>query len=133
MVIDTSAVLAILFDEPEADDIEMAIDADPVRLMSAASYLETAIVVESRLGEPGGRELDLLLHKAGIEIVAVTAEQADAARDSWRRFGKGRHLASLNFGDCFAYALASASGEPLLFKGDDFGKTDIQRVVPGVE
>ena len=133
MVIDTSAVLAIIFDEPEADDIEMAIDADPVRLMSAASYLETAIVVESRLGEPGGRELDLLLHKAGIEIVAVTAEQADAARDSWRRFGKGRHLACLNFGDCFSYALASASGEPLLFKGDDFGKTDVQRVVLGVE
>jgi ribonuclease VapC len=133
MVIDTSAVLAILFDEPEADDIEMAIDADPVRLMSAASYLETAIVVESRLGEPGGRELDLLLHKAGIEIVAVTAEQADAARDAWRRFGKGRHLAGLNFGDCCSYALASVSGEPLLFKGDDFGKTDIQRVVLGVE
>jgi ribonuclease VapC len=133
MVIDTSAVLAILLDEPEADDIEMAIDADPVRLMSAASYLETAIVVESRLGEPGGRELDLLLHKAGIEIVAVTAEQADAARDAWRRFGRGRHLASLNFGDCFSYALASASGEPLLFKGDDFDKTDIQRVVLGVE
>jgi ribonuclease VapC len=133
MVIDTSAVLAIIFDEPGADDIEMAVDADPVRLMSAASYLETAIVVESRLGEPGGRELDLLLHKAGIEIVAVTAEQADAARDSWRRFGKGRHLAGLNFGDCFAYALAAASGEPLLFKGDDFGKTDVQRVVLGVE
>jgi ribonuclease VapC len=133
MVIDTSAVLAILFDEPEADDIEMAIDADPVRLMSAASYLETAIVVESRLGEPGGREFDLLLHKAGIEIVAVTAEQADAARDAWRQFGKGRHLASLNFGECFSYALASASGEPLLFKGDDLGNTDIQRVVPGVE
>jgi ribonuclease VapC len=133
MVIDTSAVLAILLDEPEADDIEMAIDADPVRLMSAASYLETAIVVESRLGEPGGREFDLLLHKAGIEIVAVTAEQADAARDAWRRFGRGRHLASLNFGDCFSYALASASGEPLLFKGDDFDKTDIQRVVLGVE
>ena len=133
MVIDTSAVLAILFDEPEADDIEMAIDADPVRLMSAASYLETAIVAESRLGEPGGRELDLLVHKAGIEIVAGTAEQADAARDSWRRFGKGRPLASLNFGDCFSYALAAASGEPLLFKGDDFGKTDIPRVVLGVE
>ena len=133
MVIDTSAVLAILFDEPEADDIEMAIDADPVRLISAASYLETATVAESRLGEPGGRELDLLVHKAGIEIVAVTAEQVDTARDTWRRFGKGRHLANLNFGDCFSYALATASGEPLLFKGDDFDKTDIQRVVLGVE
>jgi ribonuclease VapC len=133
MVIDTSAVLAILFDEPEADDIEMAIDADPVRLMSAASYLETAIVVESRLGEPGGRELDLLVHKAGIEVVAATAEQVETARDAWRRFGKGRHLAGLNFGDCFSYALATASGEPLLFKGDDFDKTDIHRVVLGVE
>lgn len=133
MVIDTSAVLALLFNEPEADDIEVAIDADPVRLMSAASYLETAIVVESRLGDAGGRELDLLLHKAAVEIVATTGEQAEAGRDAWRRFGEGRHEAALNLGDCFAYALASTSGEPLLFKGADFSKTDVARVVLGIE
>jgi ribonuclease VapC len=131
MVLDTSAVLALLFNEPEADDIEVAIDADPVRLMSAASWLETAIVVDARLGPAGGREFDLLVHKANIDLAAVTAEQAEAARDAWRRFGKGRHEANLNFGDCFAYALSSTSGEPLLFKGDDFAKTDVARVVLG--
>ncbi len=125
MVLDTSALLALLFNEPEADDIEVAIDEDPVRLISAASYVETAIVVEARLGEAGGRELDLLLHKASIETVAVTAEQADAARAAWRRFGRGRHEAGLNFGDCFAYALSATSGEPLLFKGGDFAKTAV--------
>jgi ribonuclease VapC len=131
MVLDTSAVLALLFNEPEADDIEVAIDADPVRLMSAASWLETAIVVDARLGPVGGLEFDLLVHKANIDLAAVTAEQAEAARDAWRRFGKGRHEANLNFGDCFAYALSSTSGEPLLFKGDDFAKTDVARVVLG--
>ncbi len=128
MVIDTSAVLALLFNEPEADDIEVAFDDDPVRLMSTTSSVEAAIVVEARLGAAGGREFDLLLHKAGIELVAVTAEQAEIARDAWRRFGRGRHEAGLNFGDCFAYALAATSGEPLLYKGDDFSKTDIARV-----
>jgi len=128
MVIDTSAILALLFNEPEADDIEVAIDADPVRIMSAASLLETAIVVESRLGEPGGRELDLLVHKTGIEVVAATSEQIDIGRDAWRRFGKGRHEAGLNFGDCLAYALSITSAEPLLFKGGDFAKTDVPRV-----
>jgi ribonuclease VapC len=133
MVLDTSAVLALLFNEPEADDIELAIDEDPVRLMSAASYLETAIVVEARLGGAGGREFDLLVHKAAIEVAAVTLDQVEVARDAWRRFGRGRHEAGLNFGDCFAYALAATSGEPLLFKGDDFRKTDVARVVPGTE
>jgi ribonuclease VapC len=133
MVLDASALLALLFNEPEADDIEIAIDADPVRLISAASYVETAIVVEARLGEPGGREFDLLLHKANIEVVAVTSEQADVARTAWRRFGRTRHEAALNFGDCFAYALSATSGEPLLFKGEDLAKTDAGRVVLGVE
>jgi ribonuclease VapC len=128
MVIDTSALLALLFNEPDADPIEVALDADPVRLMSVASCLETAIVVEARLGPAGGRELDLLLHKLAVEFVAVTNEQVDVARGAWRRFGKGRHGAGLNFGDCFAYALATTSGEPLLFKGDDFSKTDVARV-----
>jgi ribonuclease VapC len=131
MVIDTSAILALLFNEPEADEVEIAIDEDPVRLMSAAAALESAIVVEARLGAAGGREFDLLLHKARIELVAVTSEQMEVGRDAWRRFGRGRHEANLNFGDCFSYALAAVSGEPLLFKGDDFSKTDIDRVALG--
>ena len=128
MVIDTSAVLALLFNEPEADDIEVAIDEDPVRLMSAASALEAAIVAEARLGAAGGREFDLLIYKARVDIVTVTSEQVELGRMAWRRFGRGRHEANLNLGDCFSYALAAVSSEPLLFKGDDFSKTDIARV-----
>jgi ribonuclease VapC len=128
MVIDSSVILALLFNEPEADDIETAIDEDPVRLMSVASGLEAAIVVEARLGAAGGREFDLLLHKTRIELVTVTDEQMEAGRTAWRRFGRGRHDANLNFGDCFSYALAATSGEPLLFKGDGFSKTDVPRV-----
>jgi ribonuclease VapC len=133
MVLDTSAVLALLFNEADADAIEVALDRDAVRLLSAASCVEAAIVLEARLGEAGGREFDLLVHKAGIDIVAVTAEQAEVARDAWRRFGRRRHRAGLNFGDCFAYALAIVSGEPLLCKGDDFAKTDVQRVGLGTD
>jgi len=125
MVIDTSVVVAILFDEDDAENLEAAIDADPVRLMSVASVLETSIVVETRFGEIGGRELDLLLHRVPIDVAGVTVEQLEVARKAFRRFGKGRHPAGLNFGDCFTYALAKVSGEPLLFKGDDFAKTDV--------
>ena len=125
MVIDTSALVAMLNDEPEADRFEAAVEADRVRLMSAASYLETAIVIETRFGEPGGRELDLWLHRAAVDLVAVDADQADIARVAYRRYGKGRHRAGLNYGDCFSYALAKVSGQPLLFKGDDFAQTDI--------
>ena len=133
MVIDTSAILALLFNEPEADEIEIAIDEDPVRLMSAAAALEAAIVVEARLGAAGGREFDLLLHKARIDLVPVTGEQMEVARSAWRRFGRGRHEANLNFGDCFSYALAAVSGEPLLFKGDAFSRTDVATVTLGRE
>jgi ribonuclease VapC len=126
MVIDSSALVAILCNEPEADRLEAAIEADPVRLISPGSLLETSIVIEARFGEAGGRELDLLLLKAQVEIVAFDEEQANLARDAYRRFGKGRHPAGLNFGDCFAYALAVARGEPVLFKGDDFAKTDLR-------
>ncbi|HYO02502.1 MAG TPA: type II toxin-antitoxin system VapC family toxin [Mycobacterium sp.] len=125
MVIDTSALVAMLTDEPDAELIETRVADDPVRTMSTASYLETAIVIESRFGESGGRELDLWLHRASVGLVAVSAEQAEVARAAYRQYGKGRHRAGLNYGDCFSYALAKVSGEPLLFKGDDFGHTDI--------
>jgi ribonuclease VapC len=128
MVIDTSALVAMLSDEPEAERFEAAVEADQIRLMSTASYVETAIVIEARFGEPGGRELDLWLHRAAVDFVAVQADQADAARAAYRRFGKGRHRAGLNFGDCFSYALAKISNQPLLYKGDDFRHTDITAV-----
>jgi ribonuclease VapC len=127
MVIDTSALVAILFDEPDAEHFEIAIESDPTRLMSTASVLEASIVVEARLGEAGGRELDLLAHKARIEVVAVTVEQLEVARHAFRTYGKGRHPAGLNYGDCFAYALSKTSGEPLLFKGNDFNQTDVEQ------
>ena len=125
MVIDTSALVAMLSDEPEAERFEAAVEADSTRLMSTASYLETAIVIEARFGESGGRELDLWLHRAAVDLVAVDADQADIARAAYRTYGRGRHRAGLNFGDCFSYALAKVSGQPLLFKGDDFAQTDI--------
>jgi ribonuclease VapC len=128
MVLDSSAVVAILFDEPERHVFTMAIERDPRRLISAANLLETALIVESRRGEAAGRELDLLLHRAAVEVVAVDSEQVQVARAAWRRYGKGRHPAGLNFGDCFAYALAGTSQEPLLFKGEDFARTDVVAV-----
>lgn len=128
MVLDTSALLAILMAEPEAEEFAVAIEHDPVRLVSIGSMLETAIVAESRWGDAGGRELDLLLFKTGISLTPVDAEQVEIARQAFRVFGKGRHPAGLNFGDCFAYALSRASGQPLLFKGDDFAQTDVDRV-----
>jgi ribonuclease VapC len=126
MVIDTSAIVAIAFNEPDAASLEQRIANDPVRVISAATVLEAAMVIEARLGEPGGSELDLWLHKVGVEIIAVEAEHADQARRAWRRYGKGRHPAGLNYGDCFSYALAALTGEPLLYKGNDFSQTDIR-------
>ena len=129
MVLDTSALLALLLDEPEAEAFRAAVEDDPTRLVSAATLLETALVIEARKGEPGGRELDLLIHKADVVVVPVDTEHVALARKAYRRYGKGRHEAGLNFGDVFAYALARASGESLLFKGDDFSKTDVGRVI----
>jgi ribonuclease VapC len=126
MVIDTSALIAILFGEPEAISFSRAIADESRKLISAFNALETGIVVEAKKGEAGGRELDLLLHRAQIEIVAMNAEQAELARTAWRKYGKGNHPAGLNIGDCCAYALAKYSGEPLLFKGNDFSQTDIR-------
>jgi ribonuclease VapC len=128
MVVDSSALLAILFEEPEAARIAGTVEADPRRLASAFTLLETAIVVEARKGETGGREFDLLIHRIGLESVPLTASQAEVAREAWRRFGKGRHAANLNIGDCCAYALSRISGEPMLFKGNDFAKTDVAKV-----
>jgi ribonuclease VapC len=125
MVIDTSAVLAILFDEPERRTFNEKIEADTTRLMSAASYLEAAIIVDDRLGSEGERDFRLFMAEADIEVVSVTIEQAEIAREAYRRYGRGNHPAGLNYGDCFAYALASVASEPLLFKGNDFGKTDL--------
>ncbi|WP_395713415.1 type II toxin-antitoxin system VapC family toxin [Reyranella sp.] len=129
MVIDTSSIVAIALDEPGAAELEVQIADDPVRLISAATVLEATMVLETRLGDSGGRELDLWLLKIGAEIVPVDAEQLDVARRAWRRFGKGRHAAGLNYGDCFSYALALAHGEPLLFKGEDFARTDVERAL----
>ena len=125
MVIDTSVIVAIAFNEEEAAIFERLIIEDPIRLISAASVFEAAMVIESNLGERGGRDLDLWLQKIGVDIIAVEPEHADQAPLAWRHFGKGRHPASLNFGDCFSYALAKMSRQPLLFKGNDFSKTDI--------
>ena len=127
MVIDTSAIVAIALDEPGAAELEVQIADDPVRLVSAATVLEATMVLETRLGDSGGRELDLWLLKIGAEIVSVDAEQVDAARRAWRRYGKGRHAAALNYGDCFSFALALTRNEPLLFKGEDFARTGIDR------
>ena len=126
MVIDTSVLVAILFGEPEALAFTKAVADESRKLISAFNLLETGIVVEARKGEAGGRELDLLMHRAQIEIVGMNADQAELARTAWRKYGKGNHSAGLNIGDCCAYALAKYSGEPLLFKGNDFSQTDIQ-------
>lgn len=131
MVIDSSALIAILLDEPEQHRFDVCIQAAEARLISAATLLETAIVIECRKGEAGGRELDRLLSRGGFQIVPLTLEHAQIARIAYRKFGKGRHSAKLNFGDCLAYALAKATGEPLLCKGDEFSRTDILVVSAG--
>jgi ribonuclease VapC len=125
VVIDTSAVVAIFLNEPERHLFLAWIAAADIRLISAATVVEAGIVLEARLGEAAAREFELFLHHAQLEIVPVDAAQSDAARAAWRRYGKGRHPAGLNLGDCFAYALARVTGEPLLAKGGDFSQTDI--------
>lgn len=129
MVIDTSAILAVLFQEPDAHAFAEAIKSDPVRLLSAVAALEGALISESRLGPSGGREFDLFLHRGHIDVVPFTADQAETARSAWRKFGKGRHPAALNLCDCCSYALAKTSGEALLFKGQDFSRTDVTPVL----
>jgi ribonuclease VapC len=128
MVIDTSAIIAVLLNESTAMRIAQAIEAGSPRLLSVANLLETSIVIERRKGEAGSRELDLFVYRASIEPIAVDPDQMEIARLAWRRFGKGRHPAGLNYGDCFAYALAKSRDLPLLFQGDDFSQTDIAAV-----
>ena len=132
MVIDTSALLAILQDEPERSGFNEAIEAAESRIMSTATFVEVSIVIESRYGADGLRDLDLFIDRAGIELVALDVEQAKVAGHAFSRFGKGRHAAGLNYGDCFAYALASVLGQPLLYKGDDFARTDVGPFLPPV-
>ena len=126
MVIDTSALVAIFLGEPERKLLlDLFLQAE-TRMISAATVLEAGIVLEARRSESAGREFDLLVVRANLQIVAVDSEQTEIARSAWRKYGKGRHPAGLNFGDCFAYALAKFAGEPLLAKGTDFAATDIE-------
>ncbi len=125
MVIDTSAIIAVLFGERDARTYARAIAGAETCRMSAATFVELSIVVDVRTGNSGGRQLDAFIRRADITMEPVTVEQAHIARQAFADFGRGRHAAALNYGDCFSYALAKATGEPLLFKGADFGKTDI--------
>ena len=126
MIVDTSAILAILFAEADATVYAEAIAGAPSRRISAANYVEAAIVVESQTRQTGSRQFDAFFREAGIVIEPVDEAQAQAARQAYTDFGKGRHPAGLNYGDCFSYALAKTRREPLLFKGADFRKTDIE-------
>jgi ribonuclease VapC len=126
VIIDTSAMVAILYREPEATSFIQCIhDADSCRI-SVATWLELAMVVESQLGPDGMRQTEAFFRRAGITIEPVTVAHGELARQAFLDFGKGRHKAGLNYGDCFSYALAKATGEPLLFKGNDFALTDIE-------
>ena len=131
MIIDTSALITILRAEDDASDMAVAIEHAQVRRISAANFVETAVVIDASRDPVASRRFDELVAAAELRIEAVTFEQARIARDAYRDFGKGSgHKARLNFGDCFAYALAKATGEALLFKGDDFGHTDITPALP---
>ena len=131
LVIDSSALLAILADEPEAEACARAIGSAADRRISAVTFVETAVVIDRRRDPIASRRLDDLIRETSIAIEPVDEAQAFIAREAYRDFGRGSgHPAQLNFGDCFAYALARLRGEPLLFKGDDFGQTDIARALP---
>lgn len=128
MVIDTSAIIAILLDEPERAAFVEAIAADATRLMSASNFLECYLVIETRKQALGHAELELFISEAEITAVPFDLIQVNLAAAAWRKYGKGRHPAGLNFGDCFAYSLAKIREEPLLFKGNDFSQTDLRIV-----
>jgi ribonuclease VapC len=130
MVVDTSALVAILLGEADAERYARALAGAPVRLLSAVSRVELFCVIEGRKGETGRADVELLLRDGGFDIVSATPQQAEIAVDAYRRFGRGRHRARLNISDCFAYALAIATDHTLLFKGDDFIHTDIRPALP---
>ncbi|MFZ1917860.1 MAG: type II toxin-antitoxin system VapC family toxin [Terriglobales bacterium] len=130
MILDTSSLIAILADEPDTELYIEAISRAPHCRISAGNFLELAIVIEGQFGAEVLRQCDALFRRAGIVIEPVTVEHAHTARQAFHDFGKGRHPAGLNFGDCFAYALSKVTGEPLLFKGDDFKKTDVLSALP---
>lgn len=129
MILDSSALVAILFKEEDAAAMAAALRDAPARAVAAPTVVEASLVAEGRAGAAMAAELDELLVAAQAEVVPFTAEHAALARDAWRRYGKGRHPAGLNLGDCFAYALAKARGEPLLFKGDEFVLTDVKAAI----
>jgi ribonuclease VapC len=128
MVVDTSALIAFLNADPEAGRIEDVLVAARQRFISAATLVEAGIVAERQNPRSGAHDLDLLVDRLPIDVVPVTREHAELARDAYRQFGKGLHPAGLNYGDCFSYALARALGEPLLFVGNDFSQTDVEVV-----
>lgn len=131
MIIDTSALIAILRAEDDAADMAVAIEQAQIRRISAANFLEAAVVIDASRDPVASRRFDELVEAADLRVEAVTFEQARIARDAYRDFGKGSgHKANLNFGECFAYALAKTTGEALLFKGDDFGHTDVTPALP---
>ena len=130
MVIDSSALVAIVFDEPEAAQFRKAVSRAGIRIIPVASVLEATMVVEGRRGDQKGKELDRALLEGDIKVIPVTIEQLGVARNAFRQYGKGRHKAGLNFGDCFSYALAKVSGETLLYKGNDFALTDLAVTSP---
>jgi ribonuclease VapC len=129
MVVDTSALVAIFLLEPEAERFAHAILEAPKAAISAANLLEAGIILDARIGRQDSSELDEFVANVGLEVEPVTADQVRVARLAYRTYGRGNHPAGLNFGDCFAYALAKATGLPLLFKGSDFAQTDI---TPGI-
>lgn len=126
MIIDTSAVIAILAGEPDAAQFAQLIEQDPTPRIGTPALLEASIVLTRWFGETAEAALDAFVRESGAEIVAFDLPQLRAAQEAYRRFGKGRHAAALNFGDCMSYALAQVCDEPLLFKGDDFVHTDIK-------
>jgi ribonuclease VapC len=126
MILDTAAVIAVLRNEERAARLVAALENAPVKRMSAATLVEAGIVLQARYGDHGERELDLFVQRTHVQIIPVTEEHAEYARSAYRRFGRGRHAAGLNFGDCFAYALARALDEPLLFVGEEFARTDVR-------
>lgn len=125
MVVDTSALMAVILDEPEAGQFRNLIADASMLKVSAVSVLEASLILEGRLRPEASRELDLLLRDTGFEVVPFDEQQVRLARRAWRRYGKGNHPAGLNLGDCASYALSKVTGEPLLFKGNDFSQTDV--------